>query len=417
MAAAGANVRVKSVAERFNNSKSLMTYPSMTLKQSAHPMAGEPVKSWSGRTMTTASELDDACCAVFLKAQCLMGIHKIGWEGKLTEQETMIWKYMLNECKWAGNIGGENGEEVRYAYLNDRQRKALIDDATSGGSYAIPDAFDDMVWRTPLLYGELFPYVDLMNLPRGSSVDGLTAGDLSVTWSQAEGSTYSLPSTSGLVSNLDATIFPMMLAIEMGLDFLSDTPIDWVRDWQTRFGEVAMAQLDYCVAVGDGTTQPEGIFTKSGTTSVSSGSGTDGPYIVGDFESLIFGLGKAMLSARGGKIRWVTSDTNYRRACSVPVGTTDERRVMQPALQHARYMFWDYPVGIQGDVANGAIALANLGYYRMYRRLGTTFRTTMEGATLHKNNSMLLTMRSRWGGQLAIASAVAKITDGDQTDG
>jgi len=409
--------RVKKAIESYSSTKGALVFPMETPNGLPHPKAGKRVLGWNKRPMDEASEADEAIAGAFLKAQVLGGLYKSGWMARMTEHELDLYNYALHECKWAGFIGSETGEEVRNVRLTDAQRKAVINDTTSGGTYAIPDQFDDTVWRTPLLYGELFPHVDLVNLPRGATVEGFTVGDITATWNQAEGSAYSLPSTSGLVNNLDTSIFPLMLAIEMGLDWLSDTPVDFVRDWQNRFGERAQYQLDYVIAVGNGTSQPEGIFTKSGVTSTSSANGSGGAFTVGDFESLIFGMDKAMRQARGGRVQWVMSDTMYRRASSVPVGTTDARRVMQPELGHASYVFWTYPVRIQNDISNGSLALWNPAFYRMYRRVGTTFRTTMEGENLVKKNALLLSMRARWGGQVTIASSVNKMTDGDSTDG
>ncbi|MHC4407163.1 MAG: phage major capsid family protein, partial [Planctomycetota bacterium] len=81
------------------------------------------------------------------------------------------------------------------------------------------------------------------------------------------------------------------------------------------------------------------------------------------------------------------------------------------------YMLSGYPAKVQNDINRAYSAFCDMTDYIMYRRLGAQFRTTTEGQTLFRNNTMLVACRARFGGQLALAAACAVMTDGDSTDG
>ena len=63
---------------------------------------------------------------------------------------------------------------------------------------------------------------------------------------------------------INTSIFTVTAAIEVGRDFLADTPADIGRILVELIGQRMAAELDDVVANGDGTTQPEGIFTAAG---------------------------------------------------------------------------------------------------------------------------------------------------------
>ena len=62
----------------------------------------------------------------------------------------------------------------KHCWFQDGQRYDLIvilDDATSGGTYVIPTFFDSMLITYPLLSGELFPYVTVVDMPKGKDIE------------------------------------------------------------------------------------------------------------------------------------------------------------------------------------------------------------------------------------------------------
>ncbi len=403
---AKAEVREIKATERYSNTKSAAMCPDRLPSGRKHPMAGRPA-TFMGRSLDTTSQCDNAVNGAFAKMQ-LFGMDR------LNEHEKQLVKYAMWELPWTGQLGGggsmNSGRHLEGEKLTDLDRKTLIDDTTSGGSFAVPTPFDDAIILTPVLFGELFPLVEVINLPMGSSVDGHSMSDPTIVSGYTEGTGITLGSTASLVSNLDTTIFGNSSAIEIGLDFEADSPVNFGTLIAQRFGIKLQEWLDNQIANGDGTTEPEGIFTKTGFVDIDTSSGTSGPYVVADFEKLLFGLSKAMRASKGGRAVYVTSDKQYRLARAIPVGASDARRIF--GMDHTNYTIFDAPVKIQEDITDGIFGFCNLAWYRMYRRAGINISMVTGGKTLALANTKIVMMRSRWGGQLTRGDALAKLTDG-----
>jgi HK97 family phage major capsid protein len=404
--------RVKEAVEQYDNTKTALIYPQKNDGGRPHPFAGEPV-AWMGRTLDAVTKQDHALIGAFVKfrVMALAEGPEAAWS-RMNDHEKGLFRFVLHKCDWQGTMANANDGEEFQGKLTPAMQKAVIDDTTSGGSYMVPDVFDATVIQTPLLHSELFPLVTVKPLARGSSVDGFSTGHVTITSNHTEGVAASLESTSGLITNLDTTIFPCVGAIEIGLDFESDTPVNIGQVITMDYGQKLLEWLDEQIAIGDGTTEPEGIFTKSGTNSVTHGA-TGTAFGVADFEKLMFGVNKATRNSKGGRCVFITNDRMYRRAKSTPVGTADARRVL--GMDYRAYMLADHSVKIQESISNGSIAYANMGWYTMYRRLGIQLRLVTEGQNLALKNTRLVVMRARYGGQLSLASACAVMTDGPMT--
>lgn len=325
----------------------------------------------------------------------------------LTDHEEELLKYAAHEMRWVGEF---NGQFVNREKLSPYAIKSIIDDATSGGAELVPEVFDDAVVLTPILTGELFPLVNLVPISRGSAVDGAAISNPTWNWDEGDTDSATLETTTGFVSAFDTAIFPAAAGITIGLNFLSDTPVDLGAILIERFGATAAAELDRVIAVGNGTSEPQGVFEAAGTTVVPSSSGTSGPYTVLDAERLQFGVDKAHRSSKGGRNVYIGNEKTYRRFRQIKVGTSDERRVF--GMTHGDYMLLNFPFKIQADVPDTHVAFANLGHYRMYRRAGMSVKVETGGNELVRKNLMLIVCRMRYGGKLELGGAAAKMTDG-----
>jgi len=391
----GPNYRVRPGRENFRTEKQI----------GLHFKSGKRVESpttFSPFAMTP-SELELAKFGTFWKWK----LHK-GSDVAFHDFEKSLLHDMFEKDEW---IGVKDGALQSFSGYPGGDRKALLDDATSGGSYLIPQWQDSLIAHYALLYGELLPHVTVREVPYGASVAGATMGQAVITSNTAEGSSASTMSTASLVGNMDTTIYDCSCFLEVGRNLLVDVPvIDLGKDLLAEMGAAYLEWCDNQIANGDGTTEPEGIFTKSGTTTVASANGTSGPFTIGDIEELMFSVGKAR---RKGYPCFVTSERMYRRARQVPVSTSDDRRLF--GMDHMDYRLFEFPAKIQDDITNGRIAFCNLAKYRWYRRPGPVFDITTAGETLTLKHTALLSLRARVGGQLERGHYAAKITDGPQT--
>ena len=415
--------RLKAVVEKFSQKRETLICPERTLKGSVHPMAGRAALGIDRIELRKPSEADMAIAGAFAKWQLLRCTIGPGCESRLSELEVDLLAHAMHEEEWVGVVDVPasleheidlKGIEVNTRRLTAPERKALLDDSTSGGTYAVPRAFDEAIAAAPILFGELAPLVDMQTLTRGSVVDGSTWTDPSFG-AQTEGTAVDLVSTSGLIGNLDTSIFATIAAIELGLDWESDTPIQFGTYITGRLGMKLKEWLDEQIAIGDGTTEPTGIFTASGVNTASSANGTGGPFAVGDFEALTFGITKAMRTANPANCVFVTSDYMYRQARSTPIGSADVRRVL--GMDHSSYELMESPCKIQDSISNGSIAFANLAFYRMFRRLGIQVRNVVEGQTLALKNTRVIVVRARYGGQPTLGASICKMTDGPASYG
>lgn len=403
-------IRVKGAWEAYNSTKGgTLTYPASTDKGKPHVLAGRPVEHL-GRQLSIPSQLDKALAGTWAKWQILSDMRgKSGRFGldALSDHEKDLFYYMLENEEFDKS----DDRKAMSGRLTPTEQKTLIDDATSGGLEAAPIVFDDQIIQVPLLHGELYPYVNVVPLSRGRRIEGVITGTVTGNWGGADSTAISLFNTNSYVSAFDTTIYRWQGAVRIGLDFLSDTPIDFGAHLTTQYGERMLEDLDDVIAAGNGTTQPEGVINKTSATSVTSSSATT----IGNYESLRFGVAKPEHRGTIQSAMFCGTETSYQRMKAIPVGTTDARR-----------LFGDNPFGTGGQddysmmgrkyaineaLTNLQIFYAIMSRYRMYRRKGLAIRTSTEGDSLIRGNEMLITAMGRFGGQMERAACVAVTTD------
>ena len=416
-----AGTRVKGAWEQYSDAKGDRFYPTKTLRDGPHPLAGRPVRDGdqeNGRAIQSPSQRDKACVGAYLKF-CVQGTKNLPPQFQMTDHDRDLFNYAIRNMEWAGVLksGGTGddkapnsialtGRKLRGEGHPINEQKALIDDSTSGGLEAAPIVFDDMVITTPLLYGEFFPSVTVVPITRGRRVEGVSVSNITLQSGGADNTNMTLFTTTAFVTAFDTTIFGCDGAIEMGLDFLSDSPVDFTSLITEQYGRRLLQWLDEQITIGDGTTEPEGITVASGTVSVAGGSAAP---TVGVYESFFFGVAKKYKQGYpSDRIMFGANETTYQRARAIAVGASDARRIF--GMTHGDYMLMGHKYGINEGIANTKAFFANMARYRMYRRLGMTIKATTEGQTLVRKNLMMISCRSRWGGHLELAAAAAVST-------
>ncbi len=400
------SVRVKGVAERYSSTKSTLTYPEFDGKGIKHCKGGMPVVD-KGRTLDEPSDLDKAVAgawAMFMVQKTRVGTRNAAFQS-LPQHSKDLLCYALDNEKWGGSTYGGDSSDIDDRKLTDHEKQALIDDATSGGLEAAPIVFDDQVIQTPLLHGELFPHVGIVPIDRGRRIEGVITATVTGGWGGVDDTNISLFNTAAYVTAFDTTIFRWEGAIRIGLDFLSDTPIDFGAHITAQYGERLLEDLDDVIATGNGTTQPEGIINKAGATSVNFGGTTT----LGNYESLRFGVAKPEhRSDFASSTVFCGTETSYQRARALAVGASDARRLF--GMDYSGYHIMEHDYKINESLTNAQIFYAILARYRMYRRRGFTMRSSTEGDTLIRRNALLLVAMARYGGQAERGAVIALTT-------
>ncbi len=387
-------IRVKNESEKYSTKQ----------YTGKHAKTGMPV-IFNGKEVQTNSELTKAKMGVWFKFQAIKS--GLPWQGGgLSEHERALLNEMIHTETFCRVLGNDSEELLKGAAV-----KALLDDSTSGGLYLAPITFDDAITTFPLLNGELFPFVDVKDVPRGRRIETGSLGNPTVTWGTAEGTAITAFTTTALAAQITSTVFPIQVAVEVGNDFLSDAAVNVGSYLEQNIGQVFLKELDGVIGTGDGTTQPQGLTVATGQIAVSSDNSTSGPPTLSDYESLYFGLPKQYRRDEWNHC-FVGNDVSYRRFCGIPVGPTDERRVGKPLGDQGNYMALNRPFRVAQSFTNSQLAYVALKKYRMWRREGLETRWTREGNYLSLRNLSLLVVRSRYAGKLLDGTGMALISDG-----
>lgn len=415
------DVRVIGAHEQYDSTKSRLHYPDKTGHGNPHPLAGLPAYEGAGgagatrRPLFSVSEQEKAVNGAFIKFSIMSqfgGKGGVPYPLQMTDHDNDLIKHALHESKWSGVIHGEGSEDEHAMAiksprtLTGSEQKAILDDAQSGGLEIAPIAFDDALITIPVLFGEFFPSVNVVNITRGRRIEGGSVASVTINSGGGDGTNIPLENTSGFISAFDTTIHVADGAIEFGLDFLGDSPTNIMDLVQEDYGRQMLKYLDDQIVSGDGTTEPEGVLNATGTVSVTADNGATGPPTVGDYESLLFGVAKNFKTGHpSNRILFGANETTYRRARGIAVGATDQRRVF--GMTHSDYMLFGHPYAINESFTNRQSLFGVFPRYRMYRRLAPVIKVTTEGKTLTRANLMLMTIRARFGGQVEDGSAFA----------
>lgn len=402
--------RVKEAADRYSTERKSMVYPETNKRGSMNPMRGLPVTDM-GRALSHPSDQDKALAGVWAKYEIaavtprIAGTHQRAFE-MLSPHEKELFCYLADHTEW--DASNEKGRREAMGYPGGH--KQLIDDAVSGGIEAAPIVFDDQVIEVPLLFGELFPLVNVVPIERGRRIEGVATGRVTGGWGGVDATAITLFATAGYVTAFDTTIFRWEGAIQIGLDFMSDTPIDFGAHITRQYGEQLLEDLDDVIATGDGTTQPEGVINATGVALIAFGGVTS----IGNYETLRFGVAKPEHKGPVANTAvYCGTETSYQRVRALPVGATDARRLFGNdhfGPNAGGYVIDGGSYRINESLTNAQVFYAVLGRYRMYRRKGFTVRTSTEGDTLIRNNELLIVVMARYGGQLERGGAAAITT-------
>ena len=393
-------IRVKGAHEQYSTSKSVLTYPERTKMGGKHSFAGQPVQNYSegGRPMDNPSERDKAVIGVWSKflvqkARC-NGSKTAAWNA-LNDHEKQILQYAMHDEKWCGANQSDAAEaDIVDRKLTPSEQKALIDDGASGGLEAAPIVFDDQVISAPLLTGELYPLVNVVPVDRGRRIEGVVTTHITGAWGGIDATAIAYFNTANYVTAFNTDVERWQCSVQIGLDFLSDTPIDFGAHLTAQIGERLAEDLDDAIADGNGTNAPEGVFRRAGLTTVAWGGATS----LGNYESLFFSVPKQELSpAVSSTAVFCGNLTSYQRARAIPVGGADARRIF--GMDYESYSLMGHPYKISGALANTEVFFAVMARYRMYRRRGLTVRMSTEGDTNIRNNVLLICATARFGGR------------------
>jgi len=399
------NIRHITADKQYSTTKTALTFPLKEANGRSHPKANQRVMD-IGRYIDEPSELDRAVNGAYGKMMIFGPLIARGIMPKsiITDHDKELIQYAARNMNWIGcirEVGDDElygGKDVYNRRLTEWEVKQVLDESgASQGLEIVPIVFDDSILTQPLLHSELYPRVEVVNIPRGRRIEGGVVANPTITWADTEATQVPLVTTTAFVGAFDTNIHVVQSAILLGLDFLSDTPIAFGDLLTRNYGEVLLHDLDRVIAVGNGTTEPDGVYNASGSTNVTVDAGS---WTTGKLMELMFGVPKEYRTGDRNRICYAANETTYRRIRQIATGVTgDDRFLFGNDVE--TYTLLGHPFLIQGDFGNAQAVFCNFAHYRMYKRLGLQIKSTTEGQTLVRNNHMLVCARARYGGQLA----------------
>jgi HK97 family phage major capsid protein len=236
----------------------------------------EPV---TGQPINTLSDLDKAICGAFFKWH-LSKNHAgqpLPEAAKMTDHDRELMAFAINELPWSGEhtspmLGQYNmSPEVVGRKLTDFDRKALGDETTSGGQYLSPAVWDQAIITIPYLNGQFFRRVTVVPI-KGRRVEGAIMTQVNIS-SQAQDHTQDIPleTTANFAAAFNTSIHVANGAILVSNDLMADSPVNIGQKLTEEYGKALLTWLDEQIQVGDGTTEPQGVFNASSIVTVAGG--------------------------------------------------------------------------------------------------------------------------------------------------
>lgn len=411
--------RVKSMDELYDTTRSTLTYKSSQSERNRKVFGDAPVVGSDGAPMNTQSQLDKAIASAWFKKMVMAEARRSNTplNIRFTDRDKALVHHALEKSAFTGPVGsyGEDSDGAQFhlegVKLSETVQpemitKALLDDGTSGGLEAVPIEFDNAVIMTPLLEGELYPLITWRPTSR-RRIEAYSMGEVTFD-NTAEGTAGTLFNTAGFIAALDTTINPVTGFMEVGADFMEDSPNNMLADIRQRYGSGFRKEMDRQIAVGSGSGELLGLTQTAGIANIAAANAAI-PYSTSDAEALLFGVGKEYRDEAGASAVYLSSETVYSRFRGIPHGTDDERRVM--GMNQEDYRLMGHSYRIQNSVGAAVAGFFCLNYYRGYRRRGFSINIESGGKTLTLANQRLISLRARYGGQLSLAGAGAIIDD------
>jgi len=278
-------------------------------------------------------------------------------------------------------------------------RKALSEGTDSAGGYLVPSEYRaELIRRLPEL-SELYPFVRRVPVISDSGEYPKLDTDVTITWGRAENE--AITETSPVFAHLQWTVRNMSAITYLSRELVSDANPNIVDTITSLFSEAVAAERDRMIAIGNGSNQPQGIYSAAGVESVA----VNGALTYAELVEIKFALSRKYHR----NARWVLNSTNLQRITSI----TDDNN--QPIFRDAlvagespRILGKEYSV--QDDLPDSVIFFGDLSHYLWFDREQMLIESTTTGGDTFRKHQVAVKVVERCDGKLALAEAFVKGT-------
>lgn len=271
--------------------------------------------------------------------------------------------------------------------------KALSEGTTTAGGYLVPDDFRQSVIMRVNAMSVLYPRCFSFGTTLKSIKFPNLATDVEMSWDEAENANFD--ETDPVLGQTTFTIHRMNAVTYLSRELEEDSSPNVVGLVEKLFAQAVSRERDKMVAVGDGSAQPEGIFSATGITTVSSiGSITHAKLLEMDETITDEYRGSDQLC-------WISNQT-VRRYCRSLTDENGRPLFDRPMERGAPYTMMDHPYVVNANCPSGYLALGDLNQYWIASRDEMGLETTTTGGDTFKKHQVGVKVWERWDGKLVL---------------
>jgi HK97 family phage major capsid protein len=278
-------------------------------------------------------------------------------------------------------------------------RKALSEGSDGAGGYLVPVEFrGELLRRLPEL-SELYPHVRTVPVITDSGDYPKLSTDVTITWGRAEND--EIDETDPVFDHLTWTVRNMSAITYMSRELASDSNPGIVQTVIDLFSEAVAAERDKMIAIGNGSTQPAGIYSASGLTGVT----VDGTLSYAKLVEIKYALARRYHR----NARWVLSSTNLQRITGL-VDDNDQPIMRDALVAGETPIILGKPFSVQDDLPDDAIWFGDLSQYLWFDRQRMIIESTSTGGDTFRKHQVAIKVVERCDGKLALSEAFVKGT-------
>jgi len=278
-------------------------------------------------------------------------------------------------------------------------RKALSESTAGAGGYLVPTEYRaELLKRLPEL-SELFPYVRRIPVSTDSGEFPKLVGDVSIAWGRAEND--DIGETAPAFTQLTWTVRNMSAITYMSRELVDDANPGIVELVTDLFAEAVAAERDRMIATGNGTTQPEGIYSAAGLEALA----VDGALTYAKLVELKYTLPRKYHR----NARWVMNSTNLQRITAL-VDNNGQPILRDALVAGETPRILGKPFSIQDDLPDPVIFFGDLSQYLWFDRQRLLIESTTTGGDTFARHQVAVKVVERCDGKLGLAAAFVKAT-------
>ena len=277
-------------------------------------------------------------------------------------------------------------EKVKHilSLVGQAQIKAMVGSSDAAGGYVIPTGFVAEMLHDEVEASELLPYVRVINVGvRAGSIPSVDSRS-SITWSDTENNDTG--ESDPTLAEFTWTSHTARAYAYISNELVDESAVDIVAEVRRQFSEAMAEELDKVIAIGDGSTQPMGLFSNTDITTVTATAA----FTRAKALAVAGAVGQKYKKGQGPNkpTRWVMREATKTFFKELE-GTTNHPVYKTDPNSEQDIMPEGYPISIQNDAPAGRVVFGNLNRYILTRLKGVTIGADRGGIHFRKGVTCL----------------------------